>query len=351
MLDNFDKAETLAFLWEGTGRTIGQAAIAGILANPAFTTVLPTVRRRRRRARVRGGVRPAAHRRREGAARRAVGATTSTHQPLRDAAEVEPVGDARPTRRPPRLPPDERRRQLLDVACVEFAERGFHATSMDDIAEAAGVTKPVLYQHFPSKRALFVELLDDVGGRLLDVLTEATEQRRRPAASGSRQGFAAYFRFVDERPGRVPAAVRRVGPQRPRVRRRRRRACSTTRPTRSARSSRSTAPPSTAGCSRTRSSGWPRGSAATRSPTRRAARPRPARRVGRRARVVRPARRALRRLTGPPARRSPGVPPSTTRGAVRSAPAVKKCAPSGRIDGSDAPSGQSRWSRSTIVAP
>jgi len=43
MLDNFDKADTLAFLWEGTGRTRGQAAIAGILANPAFTTVLPTV--------------------------------------------------------------------------------------------------------------------------------------------------------------------------------------------------------------------------------------------------------------------------------------------------------------------
>jgi len=42
MLDNFDKAETLAFLWGDTGRTIGQAAIAGILANPSFTTVLPT---------------------------------------------------------------------------------------------------------------------------------------------------------------------------------------------------------------------------------------------------------------------------------------------------------------------
>jgi aryl-alcohol dehydrogenase-like predicted oxidoreductase len=42
MLDNFDKAETLAFLWQGSGRTVGQAAIAGILANPAFTTVLPT---------------------------------------------------------------------------------------------------------------------------------------------------------------------------------------------------------------------------------------------------------------------------------------------------------------------
>jgi aryl-alcohol dehydrogenase-like predicted oxidoreductase len=42
MLDNFDKAETLEFLWDGTGRTMGQAAIAGILADPAFTTVLPT---------------------------------------------------------------------------------------------------------------------------------------------------------------------------------------------------------------------------------------------------------------------------------------------------------------------
>lgn len=42
MLDNFDKAETLSFLWEGTGRTVGQAAIAGILANPAFVNVLPT---------------------------------------------------------------------------------------------------------------------------------------------------------------------------------------------------------------------------------------------------------------------------------------------------------------------
>jgi aryl-alcohol dehydrogenase-like predicted oxidoreductase len=42
MLDNFDKADTLTFLWDDTGRTIGQAAIAAILANPAFTTVLPT---------------------------------------------------------------------------------------------------------------------------------------------------------------------------------------------------------------------------------------------------------------------------------------------------------------------
>ncbi len=42
MLDNFEKADTLSYLWEGTGRTRGQAAIAGILANPSFATVLPT---------------------------------------------------------------------------------------------------------------------------------------------------------------------------------------------------------------------------------------------------------------------------------------------------------------------
>ena len=94
-----------------------------------------------------------------------------------------------------RLPADQRRRQLLDVSCQVFAERGFHATSMDDVASKAGVTKPVLYQHFPSKRALFVELLDDVGRQLLGELAVAT----RGVTTGRERveaGFAAYFRFV-----------------------------------------------------------------------------------------------------------------------------------------------------------
>jgi AcrR family transcriptional regulator len=94
-----------------------------------------------------------------------------------------------------RLAPDERRRQLLDVACVEFAERGFYATAMDDLAAAAGVTKPVFYQHFPSKRALFVAVLEDVGGRLLEVLSEATQSVNTGRARVT-EGFAAYFRFV-----------------------------------------------------------------------------------------------------------------------------------------------------------
>jgi AcrR family transcriptional regulator len=100
--------------------------------------------------------------------------------------------------RPVRLPAQARRRQLLDVALESFAGGGFHKTSMDDVAEAAGVTKPVLYQHFRSKRALYLELLDDVGAQLLDEITKATA-----SASGPRQqveaGFVAYFRFVRER--------------------------------------------------------------------------------------------------------------------------------------------------------
>jgi AcrR family transcriptional regulator len=84
---------------------------------------------------------------------------------------------------------------LLDVALEVFARRGFHPTSMSDVAEAAGVTKPVLYQHFRSKRALYIELLDDVGGRLRDTIGKATSE-----ASGPREqveaGFAAYFEFV-----------------------------------------------------------------------------------------------------------------------------------------------------------
>jgi AcrR family transcriptional regulator len=94
-----------------------------------------------------------------------------------------------------RLPADERRQQLLVVACDLFARSGFHETSMDDIAEAAGVTKPVLYQHFPSKRALYLELLEDTGRRLLDRLAEATA-RVTSGRARVEAGFRAYFEFA-----------------------------------------------------------------------------------------------------------------------------------------------------------
>lgn len=95
-----------------------------------------------------------------------------------------------------RMPAAARRRQLLDVALTAFAEHGYHGTSMNGVAEAAGVTKPVLYQHFGSKRELFLEVLSDVAAGMRRTVRAATS-----AASGPRQqvelGFAAWFRWVD----------------------------------------------------------------------------------------------------------------------------------------------------------
>ncbi|GLI31909.1 MULTISPECIES: TetR/AcrR family transcriptional regulator [Brachybacterium] len=66
-----------------------------------------------------------------------------------------------------RMPREQRRSQLLRLATEVFTEKGYQATSMDDIATAAGVTKPVLYQHFRSKETLYVEVLDVIGEAML----------------------------------------------------------------------------------------------------------------------------------------------------------------------------------------
>ena len=90
-----------------------------------------------------------------------------------------------------------RREQLLDVALEVFARAGYHGASMNDVAEAAGVTKPVLYQHFESKRELYQALLDEVGARLVGAITSATAG----TTDGREQtelGFRAYFRWVAE---------------------------------------------------------------------------------------------------------------------------------------------------------
>ncbi len=98
-----------------------------------------------------------------------------------------------------RLPAAERRQQLVDVAFTVFAAKGFHDASMNDIAEAAGVTKPVLYQHFGSKNELFLELLREGSLRLREGIATATATAASPRAQVE-AGFGAFFRFVrDER--------------------------------------------------------------------------------------------------------------------------------------------------------
>jgi AcrR family transcriptional regulator len=94
-----------------------------------------------------------------------------------------------------RLPAEERREQILDVAVQVFARQGFHGTSMNDVAEVAGVTKPVLYQHFESKRELFQALLDAVGARMLNAIREGTAEAT-DGRSRTELGFRSYFRWV-----------------------------------------------------------------------------------------------------------------------------------------------------------
>lgn len=97
-----------------------------------------------------------------------------------------------------RMPAAARRRQLLDVALETFASNGYHETSMEQIADAAGVTKPVLYQHFHSKQDLYQELLDTVGNDLLaDVSARASAESNPYMRVLS--GFRAYFQFVCHR--------------------------------------------------------------------------------------------------------------------------------------------------------
>lgn len=100
-------------------------------------------------------------------------------------------------KRATRLPRPARRAQLLEAARVIFVQQGFHAAGMDDIAEKAGVSKPVLYQHFPSKRDLYLALLDSGKEDLIEAVREALQStddnRERVKAT-----VKAYFAFVND---------------------------------------------------------------------------------------------------------------------------------------------------------
>ena len=72
-----------------------------------------------------------------------------------------------------RLPRSARRAQLLESALEVFVAQGYHAAAMDDIAERAGVSKPVLYQHFPGKLDLYLALLDQSCDTIISACTQA----------------------------------------------------------------------------------------------------------------------------------------------------------------------------------
>jgi AcrR family transcriptional regulator len=94
-----------------------------------------------------------------------------------------------------RLPRPARRRQLLGAAQEVFVAQGYHAAAMDEIADRAGVSKPVLYQHFPGKLELYLALLDESADELVGIVREAlsstTDNKQRVPAT-----FQAFFDFV-----------------------------------------------------------------------------------------------------------------------------------------------------------
>ncbi len=94
---------------------------------------------------------------------------------------------ALPRPRGGRMPRRERRVQLLESALEVFVAQGYHAAAMDDIAERAGVSKPVLYQHFPGKLDLYLALLDASCDTIIDGCREAlastTDNKDRVAAT------------------------------------------------------------------------------------------------------------------------------------------------------------------------
>ncbi|MDF4253565.1 MULTISPECIES: TetR/AcrR family transcriptional regulator [unclassified Streptomyces] len=106
--------------------------------------------------------------------------------------------EARP--RGTRLPRRARRNQLLGAAQEVFVAQGYHAAAMDDIADRAGVSKPVLYQHFPGKLELYLALLDQHCEALLQAVRAAlestTDNKQRVAAT-----MDAYFAFVENEGG------------------------------------------------------------------------------------------------------------------------------------------------------
>ena len=95
-----------------------------------------------------------------------------------------------------RMPRSARRAQLLESALEVFVAQGYHAAAMDDIAERAGVSKPVLYQHFPGKLELYLALIDQHTGELEQLVRDALALSDNKARINTMT--RAYFDFVGQ---------------------------------------------------------------------------------------------------------------------------------------------------------
>ena len=112
----------------------------------------------------------------------------------------------------PRLSRSARRLQLMSAAKSAFVTQGYHAAAMDDIADRAGVSKPVLYQHFPSKLELYLALLNESADEMVRLVRVALERDHGQPRAGRQRCRRVLHLRGGQRPG-LPADLR-IGPAR-----------------------------------------------------------------------------------------------------------------------------------------
>ena len=112
------------------------------------------------------------------------------------------------------MPRERREQQILDVAGAIFARAGYHSASMDEIADAVGVSKPMLYAYFSSKEGLYLAYINRAGGELLERLVSARPRDDAPGAS-LRARITEFLSFVEEHGDGWKVLFGEVGSTRP----------------------------------------------------------------------------------------------------------------------------------------
>jgi AcrR family transcriptional regulator len=92
---------------------------------------------------------------------------------------------------------EDRKQQMLTEAHALFAERGYATVTMDEVAAAVGVTKPLLYNYFGNKERLYLACMEPAGEALLRAVMVPVAEARTPEQA-MRSGIRAFFDFVDE---------------------------------------------------------------------------------------------------------------------------------------------------------
>ena len=109
-----------------------------------------------------------------------------------------------------RMPASDRRVLILEAAREAFAEGGYHQTSLDAVADRAGVSKALIYEHFSSKRELHSAMLELHVNELVERLNAALADAE-PGEARMRAGVEAFFSFLEERRGAAAILLRNTG--------------------------------------------------------------------------------------------------------------------------------------------